>query len=224
MTVRTATPADVPAIADLELDNLGTDAWSEGLVREGVTGNLPTISYLVAEVEAGDGRRVVGHATASVVADIAELQRIAVDAHHRRHGVASDLLQAVVDLAHAGGADRLLLAEDAAGQPIGTASAGRIYMHGPTFERWWLGVWVPVEARQHGIGDALYRAASDAARAAGKTGFQTEVSEAHADGMRFLTARGFVEIDRRARYYRDGTTAVVLRRGLVRGCGGRSAQ
>jgi mycothiol synthase len=90
----------------------------------------------------------------------------------------------------------LLLAEDAAGQPVGTASAGRIYMHGPTFERWWLGVWVPVEARQRGIGDALYRAASDAARAAGKTGFQTELSEAHADGMRFLTARGFVEIDR----------------------------
>ena len=160
MTVRTATPADVPAIANLELDNLGTDAWSEGLVREGVTGNLPTISYLVAEVEAGDGRRVVGHATASVVADIAELQRIAVDAHHRRHGLASELLQAVVELAHAGGADRLLL----------------------------------------------------------------EVREDNAGAIAFYAARGFVEIDRRARYYRDGTTAVVLRRGLVRGCGGRSAQ
>jgi len=83
----------------------------------------------------------------------------------------------------------LLIAEDASGQPVGTASAGRIYMRGPTFERWWLGLWVPVAGRRNGTGDALYRAASDAARAAGKTGFQTELSEAHADGMRFLVAR-----------------------------------
>jgi len=90
----------------------------------------------------------------------------------------------------------LLLAEDAAGTAVGTASAGRIYMHGPTFERWWLGLWVRAAARRRGIGDALYRAASEAARAAAKTGFQTELSEAHEDGMRFLATRGFVEIDR----------------------------
>ena len=90
----------------------------------------------------------------------------------------------------------LLLAEDASGGAVGTASVGRIYMHGPAFERWWLGLWVPPAARRHGVGDALFRAASEAARAAGKTGFQTELSEAHDDGMRFLTARGFVEIDR----------------------------
>ena len=58
----------------------------------------------------------------------------------------------------------LLLAEDASGAPVGTASAGRIYMHGPTFERWWLGLWVPAGGRRRGIGDALYHAASDAAR------------------------------------------------------------
>ena len=90
----------------------------------------------------------------------------------------------------------LLLAEDASGASVGTASAGRIYMHGPTFERWWLGLWVPADGRRRGIGDALYRALSDAARAASKTGFQTELSEAHQDGLRFLAARGFVEIDR----------------------------
>ena len=152
MTVRPATAADVPAIADLELDNLGADAWSEGLVREGVVGNLPTISYLVAEVDGS----VVGHATASVVADIAELQRIAVDRAHRRTGVASELLDAVVALAREGGADRLLL----------------------------------------------------------------EVREDNAGALAFYAARDFVEVDRRRRYYRDGATAVVLRRGLVRGCGG----
>ena len=151
MTVRSARPEDVPAIADLELDNLGVDAWSEGLVREGVTGNLPTISYLVAEV---DGT-VVGHATASVVADIAELQRIAVDPAHRRTGLASDLLAAVVAVAKLEGADRLLL----------------------------------------------------------------EVREDNAGAIAFYAARGFVEVDRRRRYYRDGTTAVVMRRGIGPSCG-----
>jgi len=151
VTVRPATAADVPTIADLELDNLGADAWSEGLVREGVVGNLPTISYLVAEVDGA----VVGHATASVVADIAELQRIAVDPAHRRTGLASELLDAVVDAARAGGADRLLL----------------------------------------------------------------EVREDNAGAIAFYAARGFVEVDRRRRYYRDGTTAVVMRRGIGPSCG-----
>jgi ribosomal-protein-alanine N-acetyltransferase len=155
VTIRPATLHDVEAIADLELDNLGADAWSEGLVREGVTGNLPTITYLVAEVDGRDGKRVVGHATASIVADIAELQRIAVDADHRRTGLASALLDAVVEAAQQGGADRLLL----------------------------------------------------------------EVREDNAGAIAFYAARDFIEIDRRRRYYRDGATAVVLRRSLGRGCG-----
>ena len=151
MTVRPAGPDDVPAIAALERDCLGTDAWSEALVAEGVIGNLPTVAYLVAE----DGDRVAGHATASVAGDIAELQRIAVDAGHRRRGLASALLDAVVDLSRAGGADRLLL----------------------------------------------------------------EVREDNADALAFYAARGFVEVDRRRRYYRDGATAVVLRLGLGPACG-----
>ncbi len=103
--IRPATPADGPAVADLELDNLGADAWPDSLVAAGVSGELPTVSYLVAEV---DGV-LVGHAVASVVADIAELQRIAVDAAHRRTGLATALLEGVLTLARAGGADRLLL-------------------------------------------------------------------------------------------------------------------
>lgn len=146
MTVRPATPADVAAIVALERDNLGADAWSQALVEEGVAGHLPTISYLVVEV----GGVVVGHAVASVVADIAELQRIAVDPAHRRTGLASALLDAVVDAAREGGADRLLL----------------------------------------------------------------EVREGNAGALAFYAGHGFVEVDRRRRYYRDGATAVVLRRGL----------
>lgn len=152
MTVRPATPADTAAVAALERDNLGVDAWSESLIADGVAGDLPTVSYLVAE---HDGV-LVGHAVASVVADIAELQRIAVAPAHRRTGLASALLAAVVAQARAAGADRLLL----------------------------------------------------------------EVREDNAAALAFYAARGFVEVDRRRRYYRDGATAVVLRRGLGPACGG----
>lgn len=108
-----AGPADVAAIARLEEVALGEDAWSEALVREGVTGDLPTVHYLVAR----DGQAVVGYAVASVVGDLAELQRIAVDPARRRTGIATALLDAVLDLARTGGAHRLLLEvrEDNAG-------------------------------------------------------------------------------------------------------------
>lgn len=156
MTVRPATAADVPAIAALERDNLGADAWSEALVAEGVAGRLPTVHYLVAEAGTGAARSVVGHAVASVAGDIAELQRIAVDPAHRRTGLATALLDAVVATAREGRADRLLL----------------------------------------------------------------EVREDNAAALSFYAARGFVEVDRRRRYYRDGATAVVLRLGLGPACGG----
>lgn len=150
--IRAATSADVEAVTELERDNLGADAWSAGLVAQGVTGDLPTIRYLVAEE---DGR-LVGHAVASIVADIAELQRIAVDPGHRRTGLATQLLDAVVAEAGRAGADRMLL----------------------------------------------------------------EVREGNDGALAFYAARGFVEIDRRPRYYRDGATAIVLRLPLRRGCGG----
>ena len=155
MTVRPAAAADVSAVAELERANLGADAWPVGLVAEGLLGNLPTVTYLVAEVDAGAGPRVVGHAVASIVADIAELQRIAVDPAHRRTGLASELLAAVIAAARSGGADRLLL----------------------------------------------------------------EVREDNAGALNFYAARGFVEIDRRRRYYRDGATAVVMRVALGPACG-----
>jgi ribosomal-protein-alanine N-acetyltransferase len=140
--IRAAAPDDVPAIARLERDNLGADAWSEGLVAEGVHGRLPTVAYLVAEA---DGE-VVAYAAASIVADIAELQRIAVDPDHRRTGLATELVRAVTDRARRAEADRLLL----------------------------------------------------------------EVREDNAGALAFYAAAGFGEIARRRRYYRDGTTAVVL--------------
>ncbi len=149
--IRAATLEDIGIVAELEHHNLGDDAWSPELVAQGVAGALPTIHYLLAEVEG----QVVGHAVASIVAEIAELQRIAVEADHRRTGLATQLLDAVVTQARNQGADRLLL----------------------------------------------------------------EVREGN-EALQFYAARGFVEIDRRPRYYRDGATAIVMRLPLSAGCGG----
>ena len=144
---------DVPALARLEAVCLGDDAWSTGLITEGVAGSVPTVSWLVARLRGG----VVGHAVVSCAGDIAELQRIAVDTECRRQGIASGLLAAVVDQASRDGCARLLL----------------------------------------------------------------EVREDNTAALAFYAARGFVEVDRRPRYYRDGATAAVMRRPLGRGCGGQ---
>ena len=105
MTNRPATAADLDAVVELELTCLGADAWSRGLVEQGIAAALPTVSYLVAAV---DGV-VVGHAVASAAGDDAELQRIAVDPAYRRRGLAGELLAAVEQRAAADGATRLLL-------------------------------------------------------------------------------------------------------------------
>lgn len=103
--IRLATAEDADAIAILEAECQGDDAWSATLVRDGVTGDLPTIQYLVAE----DGGAITGYAVASYAGDIAELQRIGVATGNRRRGIASDLLDEIVAHAPSTGADRMLL-------------------------------------------------------------------------------------------------------------------
>jgi ribosomal-protein-alanine N-acetyltransferase len=97
---------------------------------------------------ARSGDRLVGYAVASVVPDVVELQRIAVDPASRRSGVATALLEDVVDLAVAAGAVRILL----------------------------------------------------------------EVREDNHGALAFYGGTGFRELDRRPRYYRDGSAAVVMQR------------
>jgi GNAT superfamily N-acetyltransferase len=77
------------------------------------------------------------------------------------------------------------------GGTVGSCTTGRLHVHGPGHPRFYLGAWVLPAHRRRGAGTALYRAASDAARSAGKTGFQTWLSEDEVDGTRFLRARGF---------------------------------
>ena len=99
MTVRPARAEDLAAVVSLEQEALGADAWSPGLLEEGVLGRVPYAHYLVAEVENEDDRAagpvVAGHAVVSVVADVAELQRIGVAHERRRRGLATALLDAV---------------------------------------------------------------------------------------------------------------------------------
>ncbi len=103
--MRDAVGEDAAAVAELEAECLGQDAWSDGLVAEVVGGTLPTVRALVAEV----GGSLVGYACASIVVDVAELQRLAVTPPARRTGVASALVARVLALARDGGAERVLL-------------------------------------------------------------------------------------------------------------------
>ncbi|HNI70450.1 MAG TPA: GNAT family N-acetyltransferase [Marmoricola sp.] len=155
MSVRTGSPTDLGVVLALEQECF-PDPWGEALVAPGLAGEVPTTTYLVAEL---DGE-VVGYAVLAIAGDIADLQRIAVTAGARRTGQASALLDKAVWEAMLTGRrppDRMLI----------------------------------------------------------------EVRADNVDALAFYTAREFVEIDRRARYYADGTDAVILRRSLGRGCGAR---
>ena len=104
-SLRRASAADVDDLLALELECEGADAWSRALVEPGVAGELPTVTWLVAE----GPHALVGYAVFSVAGDICELQRIGVTASLRRRGIAGALVEEVATLAAAGGADRLLL-------------------------------------------------------------------------------------------------------------------
>lgn len=140
--VRPASVGDIAAIIQLEADAFPLDPWSENLVGQGVNGELPTVSYLVAEVAGA----FAGYAVVSVVDVDAELQRIAVVPDARRTGVGATLLAEVRELAARSGASRLLL----------------------------------------------------------------EVREDNRAALDLYGRRGFTELGRRPRYYRDGATAIVL--------------
>jgi len=152
--VRPAGPDDAAAVAALEREALGRDAWSENLVTEAVGGRIPTTLCLVATTPAAPQEPLVettiGYVAVSIVADVAELQRIAVAATHRRTGVATALLRRVEREAGDRHADRVLL----------------------------------------------------------------EVRDDNVVALAFYARQGFTELDRRPRYYADGTTAIVLSRNV----------
>ena len=76
--------------------------------------------------------------------------------------------------------------------------------------------------QRQGLARRLLEAAVGAARTARADRVLLEVSAANTAALAFYAAAGFVEIDRRRRYYRDGTDAVVMRLPLgAAACGGR---
>lgn len=140
--IRPATEADLAAVAALEVELFGPDAWDEVALRAELDG--PGRRFVVAEAE-----QVVGYAVSRSIGDVVDLHRIAVSTSHQRAGIATVLLDDL--LAHPGEADRMML----------------------------------------------------------------EVSAANAAAIAFYVRRGFAEMARRARYYRDGSDALVLSRALV---------
>jgi ribosomal-protein-alanine acetyltransferase len=88
VTLRAATAADVDAVALLEWEVFGSDAWSRESVREELTG--PRGVCVVAEL---DGR-VVAYVVTVATGDAVDLQRIAVHPERRRRGLARELLTA----------------------------------------------------------------------------------------------------------------------------------
>ncbi|CAA9354583.1 MAG: Ribosomal-protein-S18p-alanine acetyltransferase [uncultured Nocardioidaceae bacterium] len=82
---------------------------------------------------------------------------------------------------------------------------------------------VAVRSRRTGIGGLLLEELRRSGRAAGGAWMLLEVSAANDGALAFYAAEGFVEIDRRRRYYRDGSDALVLRGPLDAVASGGSA-
>lgn len=96
--IRPATAADIPALAALEAELFGVDAWDEKALAAELT--APGRHFAVDE-----GLR--GYVVTATAGDIADLLRIGVRPDCRREGLASALLEEA--LAHTGEADRMLL-------------------------------------------------------------------------------------------------------------------
>lgn len=69
--------------------------------------------------------------------------------------------------------------------------------------------------RRTGLASRLLAAFDVEPTRKGAASMMLEVSESNAAARAFYATRGFVEVDRRRRYYRDGSDALVLSRPLV---------
>jgi [ribosomal protein S18]-alanine N-acetyltransferase len=90
VNLRRATAGDVEAVAGLERELFGADAWSTASVAEELTGPR---RHAVVACDA-DGR-VTGYAVTRTGDDVVDVQRVAVAPGHRRTGLARRLLAEV---------------------------------------------------------------------------------------------------------------------------------
>ena len=101
--IRTAAPADVDAVARLDAELFGSDAWSEAVLRAELLGQ--SRESLVAVQQS----QVVGYAVAMVTGDTADLTRIGVARAVRRQGIGTGLLLTCRERLVGAGVGRLLL-------------------------------------------------------------------------------------------------------------------
>jgi ribosomal-protein-alanine N-acetyltransferase len=94
---------DIPAVHDIEADLFPDDAWSAEQFWQELS--QPTRRYLVARGDDG----IVGYAGAFVMAPDSDLQTIGVRADQQGHGVASELLDELLDEAARCRATHMLL-------------------------------------------------------------------------------------------------------------------
>ncbi len=98
--IRLATEADLDSVAVLEAELFGPDAWDDAALRAELDG--PGRRFVVAAEE-----KVAGYAVSRSIGDVVDLQRIGVSTHRRRSGLASALLDDLLE--HPGDADRMML-------------------------------------------------------------------------------------------------------------------
>jgi ribosomal-protein-alanine acetyltransferase len=101
--IRAATAVDVDAIVEIERVVFEDGAWSTTLVDLELA--APGRVVVVAEYEDA----VVGYASSAVIADVADLTRIAVRWADRREGVGTALLAALLEASAERGAERMML-------------------------------------------------------------------------------------------------------------------
>jgi len=102
MRIRPATSEDVSTIVAIQLKNPQAAQWQESdYVR---LAEVPNGVLLVAEGATG---QILGFAAAQSVADEAELQNLAVDPEHQRHGLGHALLDGVRCRLRAAGTKRV---------------------------------------------------------------------------------------------------------------------
>ncbi|WP_432869770.1 ribosomal protein S18-alanine N-acetyltransferase [Microbispora rosea] len=105
VVLRRMTDEDLPVVMDIERTTFPADAWSEAMMRGELADQPRTRHYVVAEV----GERVVGYAGLAAAGDQADVQTIAVLADHRRAGVGTALMDALLTEAARRGAVSVFL-------------------------------------------------------------------------------------------------------------------
>jgi len=103
---RPAAAEDLPALVSLDTETFGDDAWSAASWAAELA-QVPTSRHV--ELVEGEDGEVLAYVVVMVVADVADLQRIAVHPSARRTGLGGDLLAAAIERAASRGCERMLL-------------------------------------------------------------------------------------------------------------------